>query len=154
MKPQKIPRRLFKFHRGNAMLIPMSRIAKTVRVLATAQRQPARIAHTMRWGARCASAYTWLVPRASAGRLQRARNTPTTISNEINTGETPARTSFVGASAAPSHAPAANPHITPSACSFLSLDGSNTGIAAVAVVMAPPLSYPLQQYQPAHQYDY
>src|SRR6267378_854487 len=40
-KPQRMPRMLFEFHRGNAMLKPMSRMAKIVSVLATAQRHPA-----------------------------------------------------------------------------------------------------------------
>src|SRR5215472_9340047 len=153
---QKIPSRLFMFHNGNAMLSPMSRIAKIVSVLVTAQRHAASTAHTIRCGACCASAYTWLVPRASAGRLQRARNTPTTISSEISTGDTPACTSFVGASAAPSHAPAASPHIMPRACSFLSREFSSAGMAAVDVVMAPrpPLADPLQQYQPTYQHDH
>src|SRR5262249_9988061 len=151
---QKIPSRLFMFHNGNAMLSPMSRIANIVSVLATAQRQPANTAHTIRCGACCASAYTWLVPRASAGRLHRARKTPTTISSEISTGETPACTSLVGASAAPSHAPAASPHIIPGAASFLPRDVSNAGMAAVDVVMSPPLLEPLQQYHPPRQHDH
>jgi len=42
------PSRLFAFHKGKAMLRPMSRMAKMVSVLATAQRHPASTAHTMR----------------------------------------------------------------------------------------------------------
>src|SRR5882762_1730362 len=42
-KPQRMPRRLFEFHKGKAMLKPMSRMAKIVSVLATAQRRPANI---------------------------------------------------------------------------------------------------------------
>src|SRR5216684_8727840 len=50
-KPQRMPRRLFEFHRGKAMLKPMSRIAKIVSVLATAQRHPASSAQITRCGA-------------------------------------------------------------------------------------------------------
>ncbi len=46
--PHRIPSRLFAFHKGNAMLKPMSRMAKMVSVLATAHRHPASTAHTMR----------------------------------------------------------------------------------------------------------
>src|SRR5450631_1528090 len=48
MKPQSMPRRLLEFQRGNAMLKPISRMAKMVMVLATAQRHPARRAQMMR----------------------------------------------------------------------------------------------------------
>ena len=48
MKPHKIPSRLFEFHSGKAMLNPISRIAKMVMVLATAQRHPASSAQMMR----------------------------------------------------------------------------------------------------------
>src|SRR5579885_300906 len=60
----------------------------------------------------------------SAGRLHRARKTPDTISSETTTGETPVCASFVGASAAPSHAPAVRPEAMPTHCSFRSRDGS------------------------------
>src|SRR5262249_25843866 len=118
--PQKIPSRLFVFHKGKAMLKPTSRIAKMVNVLATAQRQPASTAQTTRWGAWRTSWRTLLWPRMRAGKLQRARKTPTTISSDTTIGETPECTSLVGASAAPSQAPAANPHSTPVVCNFLS----------------------------------
>jgi len=49
-------------------------------------------------------------------------NTPATIQSEIATGEKPAFTSFVGASAAPSHIPAVKPHSTPSLCNALPAD--------------------------------
>src|SRR5580700_300372 len=114
--PQKIPSRLFEFHSGKAMLSPTSRIAKIVSVLATAQRQPASRAQRIRCGARATSARTELVPRISAGKLHRARKTPTTMINEITIGEIPIVTSFVGASAAPSQAPAVNPHKIPRSC--------------------------------------
>src|SRR5947209_16041761 len=39
--PHRMPSRLLAFHKGNAMASPMSLMAKIVRVLATAQRQPA-----------------------------------------------------------------------------------------------------------------
>src|SRR2546425_222779 len=58
-----------------------------------------------RCGALRISAWIPDVPRAASGKLQRPRNTPSTITNEINTGESPAETSLVGTSAAPSHAP-------------------------------------------------
>src|SRR5579872_5100722 len=54
-----------------------------------------------------------LVPRISAGRLQRARKTPITITSEMIMGERPSVTSFVGASAAPSQAPAVIPEKMP-----------------------------------------
>ena len=53
----------------------------------------------------------------SAGTLQRARKTPATMSNEMTTGEMPTVTSLVGASAAPSQAPAPKPQSMPSDCS-------------------------------------
>ena len=83
------------------MLRPTSRMAKMVSVLATAQRQPASSAQMIKCGARATSARTEVVPRTRAGRLQRARNTPTTMINEITIGEMPMVTSLVGASAAP-----------------------------------------------------
>src|SRR5277367_5473659 len=118
-KPQRIPSRLLEFHSGNAMLRPMSRIAKMVSVLATAHKHPARSAQIIKCGARCTSARTDDVPSISAGRLQRARKTPTTIINEITIGETPRETNLVGASAAPSHAPAVKPQRMPSSCRLL-----------------------------------
>jgi hypothetical protein len=42
-----------------------------------------------------------------------------TMMREITIGEMPIETSFVGASAAPSQAPAAKPESIPSNCSFL-----------------------------------
>jgi hypothetical protein len=41
------------------------------------------------------------------------------MASEIKKGDSPAITSFVGASAAPSHAPAAKPHMTPNTCNDL-----------------------------------
>jgi len=52
----------------------------------------------------------------SAGRLQRARKTPTTMTSEMTIGERPIVTSFVGASAAPSQAPAVSPERMPRSC--------------------------------------
>src|ERR1700687_2069684 len=40
-KPQRMPSRLLEFHSGKAMLRPMSRMAKMVLGLGTAQRDPA-----------------------------------------------------------------------------------------------------------------
>src|SRR5262245_56231474 len=56
------------------------------------------------------------VPRMSAGTLQRARNTPQTITRETVIGEISGFTSLIGASAPPSQAPAANPQNIPRAC--------------------------------------
>src|SRR5256714_13539362 len=98
-----------------------------VSVLATAQRQPATMAHTTRWGACRTSAPIAAVPRKSAGRLQRARNTPTTIASEITTGDRPSTTILVGASAAPSQAPAVRRLATPASCSRRRRDGSSAG---------------------------
>lgn len=50
------------------------------------------------------------------GSVQRATNTPVTIASEMRKGERPSVTSLTGASAAPSHAPTASPHITPRTC--------------------------------------
>src|SRR5947207_15591570 len=47
--PHRIPSRLLAFHSGNATLRPMSLIAEMVSGLATAHRQPARMAHTTEW---------------------------------------------------------------------------------------------------------
>src|SRR3989442_5199231 len=124
--PQRMPSRLLAFHSGNAMESPMSLIAKIVSVFATAHKQPARAAQTMRWGACRTSSRTAAVPRTRAGRLQRARNTPSTIMKEITTGGMPSVTSLVGASAAPSHAYAANPERVPTRCSRRSRAGSSS----------------------------
>src|SRR6202140_836855 len=110
--------RLLEFHRGNAMLRPTSRIAKIVIVLATAQRHPPSTAQIIKCGARRTSARTEEVPRIRAGTLHRARKTPTTMTSEITSGERPMETSFVGASAAPSHAPAVKPERVPRSCSL------------------------------------
>src|SRR5712691_3031034 len=140
--PQRMPRRLFEFQSGKAMLKPMSRIAKMVSVFATAQRQPARSAQIIRCGARRTSARTEEVPRINAGKLQRARKTPTTMMSEITIGETPIETSFVGASAAPSQAPAVKPERMPSTCNLRARDVSWTavefwGVNAVSMGLRP-----------------
>src|ERR1043166_2544087 len=111
--PQRMPSRLLLFQSGKAMLRPTSRTAKMVSVLATAHKQPASTAQTMRWGAWRRSSRTKAVPWIRAGRLQRARKTPRTIASDTTTGETPMVTSLVGASAAPSQAPAVRPHSMP-----------------------------------------
>ncbi len=100
------------------MLNPMSRIAKIVSVFATAHMDPASKAQTIRCGERCTSARMEDVPIIKAGKLHRARKTPTTMISEITSGETPMETSFVGASAVPSQAPAVKPQSTPKACNF------------------------------------
>ena len=50
-QPQKIPSRLFRFQSGNAMLRPMLRIAKIVKVFATAHKHPASTPHKIKCGA-------------------------------------------------------------------------------------------------------
>ncbi|MGC2301337.1 MAG: hypothetical protein WA476_21205 [Acidobacteriaceae bacterium] len=50
----------------------------------------------------------------ATGKVHRARKTPSTMQNEIANGRNPDATSRAGASAAPSHAPAANAHNVPS----------------------------------------
>jgi hypothetical protein len=77
---------------------------------------PASTAQTTRCGAWRTSLLTCDVPRIKAGTLQRARNTPHTMISEIVIGEMFGLTSLMGASAPPSHAPAANPQKIPSAC--------------------------------------
>src|SRR5260370_28773857 len=114
--PHAMPSRLLAFQSGKAMLSPMSRMANAVSVLATAHKPPASTDHTSKWGAWRISAPTADVPRNRAGTLQRARNTPSTIVSEITMGEMPSDTILVGASAAPSQAPAVTPLSTPTRC--------------------------------------
>src|SRR6202451_4367676 len=118
INPHRIPSKLFEFHSGNAMLNPTSRIAKIVSVFATAQMHPAKIAQINKCGVRLTSARIDDVPKISAGTLHRARKTPITIISEITTGEIPTDTNFVGASAAPSQAPAVKPESTPTTCNL------------------------------------
>src|SRR5438445_9372278 len=92
--PQKIPNRLFEFQSGNAMLRPMSRIAKIVSVFATAHMHPATMAQITRCGACRTSSSTYDVPWISVGTVQRARKTPTTIPSDTTIGEIPAATSL------------------------------------------------------------
>ncbi len=113
-QPQKSPTRLFTFHSGKAIDSPTLRMAKTVSVLATAQSMPARIAQTIRWAFSRRSAQIYPVPLRTVGTVQRATNTPATIPSEMMNGEKPTVTSLVGASAAPSQAPAPSPQVTPS----------------------------------------
>jgi hypothetical protein len=143
--PQKIPSRLLLFHSGNAIVSPTSRIAKIVSVLATAHSAPASTDHTMRCGACRKSARMCDVPWISAGRLQRARNTPNTMASDTTTGDRPIVTSFVGASAAPSHTPAASPQRMPSRwrrrsrAPSASAEGSaSRGAAVIAVIGSTP----------------
>src|SRR3954464_7799788 len=72
------------------------------------------------------------VPWMSAGKVHLARNTPITMLSEITTGERPSVTSLVGASAAPSHAPAVRPQNIPTFCSVRSRDASIRTGAGVA----------------------
>src|SRR5579859_2086728 len=87
-----------------------------VSVLATAHMHPASTAQMTRCGACPISARTCAVPRMNAGTLQRARKTPSTMMSETVIGEIVGLTSLMGASAPPSHAPAANPQKMPTAC--------------------------------------
>src|SRR5256885_15978769 len=77
---------------------------------------PASTAHTTRCGAWRTSLRTCAVPRMNAGTLHRAKNTPHTMISEMVIGEISGLTTLIGASAPPSHAPAANPQKMPSAC--------------------------------------
>src|ERR1035438_1553732 len=104
-----------------------------VSVLATAHMHPASTAQTMRCGAWRTSLRTPEVPRMNAGTLQRARKTPNTMMREMVIGEISGLTSLMGASAPPSHAPAANPQKMPRACrerSRVACIGSGTAGAA------------------------
>src|SRR2546429_290651 len=123
-------------------------------VLATAHRQPARTAQTIKCGACRTSARMCDVPRMSAGTLQRARNTPTTMMREITRGETPMVTSFVGASAAPSQAPAAKPQRIPKACKLLRRETSDAGkVSSKLMVVRLALTDPSQDNEPGQKYD-
>src|ERR1035437_7775213 len=112
-RPHRMPTSELAFHSGKAMVSPTSRMAKTVSVLATAHSIPARIAVSSRCRFLLRSANTDCVPLSSVGTVQRAVNTPATLHSEIAYGDRPELTSLVGASAAPSHTPAASPHATP-----------------------------------------
>src|SRR3954471_4639422 len=74
------------------------------------------------------------VPWISAGSVHLARNTPITMLSEITTGDSPSVTSLVGASAAPSHAPAVSPQNIPTFCSVLSRAASMLLIAACGLL--------------------
>src|SRR6516164_9523315 len=95
-----------------------------VRVLATAHMHPARMAQTTRCGAWPRSERMCEVPRTRAGTLQRARKTPQTMTSETVIGEISRLTSLMGASAPPSHAPAAKPQNIPRACRLRRRTGS------------------------------
>ena len=112
-RPHKIPTRELVFQRGKAIVRPTSRIANTVRVLATAHNAPARMAQTIKCLFSFRSTTTERVPLSNVGMVHRAIKTPETMHNEIANGENPEFTSLVGASAAPSHTPAARPQSTP-----------------------------------------
>src|SRR5579864_2719063 len=96
---------------------------------------PARIAQTTRWGAWRTSFRTCEVPRTNAGTLQRARKTPQTMMSDTVIGEMSGLTSLIGASAPPSHAPAAKPQKIPSDCRLRSRFGELevAGTAAVCI---------------------
>src|ERR1035438_1979655 len=115
-RPHRRPTSEFVFHSGNAIASPTSRIANTVSVFATAQSIPARIATGMRCLCSERSANTCRVPFSSVGTVHRAVNTPATMQSEMAYGDSPVLTSFVGASAAPSQAPAPSPQSTPIPC--------------------------------------
>src|SRR5882757_6222257 len=138
--PQNSPISAFAFHIGNATASPTSRIAKTVSVFATAHSAPASSAHTIRCFFSARSAKTYPVPFSRVGNVQRAVNTPATIQSEIANGENPAFTSFVGASAAPSHTPAVNPQITPSPCSDNPVFSARCTVPGICVTPCPSFS--------------
>src|SRR3954464_54923 len=115
-QPQKMPTRELVFQSGKAMARPTSRMAKTVRVLATAHSMPAMMAVGMRWRLAARSEKTLRVPLTRVGSDQRAVKTPATMQREMAKGERPVVTSLVGAWAAPSHTPAPRPHRTPKPC--------------------------------------
>src|SRR5260370_35682220 len=142
-RPQKSPIRAFAFHIGNATASPTSRIAKTVSVFATAHNAPARSAHTIKCFFSMRSANTYPVPFSSVGQVQRAVKTPATMHNEIANGENPELTSFVGASAAPSHTPAVKPQITPKLCSDNPAFSTRSTVLAIESLLAPVLLAPL-----------
>src|SRR5215471_14840307 len=96
---------------------------------------PASTAQTIRCGAWRTSALRCAVPRMNAGTLQRARNTPNTITKETVMGEISELTSLIGASAPPSQAPAANPQYIPRACSERKRDTGST-LAATGCVLS------------------
>jgi hypothetical protein len=122
------------------MLNPTSRIAKIVKVFATAQIHPASTAQTIKCGARSTSARIDEVPKIKAGTLHRARKTPITIINEITTGEIPTETNFVGASAAPNQAPAVNPDRIPTTCSFRAREATAASVTRVSKFKAVSIS--------------
>src|ERR1700742_947629 len=115
-RPQSRPMSEFAFHRGKATARPTSRTAKTVRVLPSAQRTPARRAQMMRCFLSARSAKTYAVPFSKVGNVQRDRNTPHTMADDMAKGENPAVTSLVGASAAPNQTAAVRPQMTPRPC--------------------------------------
>src|SRR6516165_6240164 len=114
-QPQNTPTRLLMFQRGKAIDKPTSRTAKTVKVLPTAHREPARMAQITKWGFCRKSTKTYPVPFKRVGNVQRATNTPATMESEIKKGENPAVTNLVGASAPASQVAAPSPQQTPSA---------------------------------------
>src|SRR5579863_6614444 len=80
--------------------------------------------------------------------LQRARKTPATMMSETVIGEIPALTILIGASAPPSHAPAANPQNTPSACKVRRRPAC---IGVCTTVESIPVSAELSQEDQARQ---
>src|ERR1700761_4576319 len=115
-RPQRRPMSEFAFQKGKETERPTSRTAKTVSVLPSAQRTPARRAQMMRCFLSARSAKTYAVPFSKVGNVQRDRNTPHTIADDRANGEKPAVTSLVGASAAPSQTAAVKPQMTPRPC--------------------------------------
>src|SRR6185437_9455188 len=82
-----------------------------------------------------------------------AVNTPATMQSEIANGENPALTSFVGASAAPSHTPAANPQITPSPCSESRLFSMLRTAVAMQAPLPPGLMQHVKEHDARDQYE-
>src|SRR6516165_964937 len=79
---------------------------------------------------------------------------------EITTGEMPMVTSFAGASAAPSHAPAVNPHTMPRICRLLDRAVScvcraeSRATVPCMILRRNVLVNEPQQQQPAHQHGH
>src|SRR5580698_4963 len=135
--PQASPTRLFVFQSGNAIASPTLRTAKMVSVFPTAHNMPPSTAHTIRCGLSRRSLNRNPVPFSNVGTVQRATNAPITMPIEMMNGEKPSFTSFVGASALPSHTAAARPQKTPSWCSDM-VDRADPPVAAA---VAAPLAF-------------
>ena len=80
-----------------------------------------------------------------AGKLHRARKTPSTITSEMTMGDKPTETSFVGASAAPSQAPAVRPQRIPKSCSFREREAFSDDFLSVSATGCTFLDFSLSE---------